>query len=75
MKKIEKATNILVQLKYKYNFKYIDSRYQFEYFNIFKNIETYGLSVDDIIDIFEDQEIHVILHTCDYNRLYISESL
>lgn len=60
MTNFEKASKIVKILKDKYNITYIDNRIDWTYFNCFQVIKPI-LSIDDIIDAYEDQDIFVIL--------------
>ena len=60
MTKFEKASKIVTLLRDKYNISYIDNRLDWSYWSCFQVIKPI-MSIDEIIDIFDDLDIYVII--------------
>lgn len=57
--KLNKMRKLINILKYKYNIKYISSNLDWSYFNVFELVRPI-YSIDEIIEMFEDEEEYQI---------------
>lgn len=72
--KLRKANKLIDVLVNQYDLKYIDTRYEWDCFNIFNTMKPY-ISVADLIDLFEDEEEYIIITTSDYKRMYLKNNI
>ena len=72
MTPFEKASKTVSVLINKYSLKYLDNRLDWSYFNCFQEVKPI-LSIDEIIEAYEDRDIFVIITYPDGHKKMILE--